>query len=149
MKKKAISVVGVASLIEQAARLLHSSGHREGLYPAQWTALRYFSEAPESTRTQAGLAKFQDMHLGPVARTVRGLLEKGLLIRQPNPKSRRADLIEITPLGVELLKLDPRNDIVSVLKGMPVEYHEALALAMSAFLQGLHQHRHDTNSENT
>ena len=66
-----ISSVGIAALIERASRLIHSIGYAEGLYPAQWTALRFFSEAPPSARTTAGLARFQGMSLGPVARTVR------------------------------------------------------------------------------
>ncbi|MEI6986683.1 MAG: MarR family transcriptional regulator, partial [Rhodospirillaceae bacterium] len=66
-----ISTVGIAALIERASRLVHSIGYAEGLYPAQWMALRFFTEAQPSARTTAGLARFQGMSLGPVARTVR------------------------------------------------------------------------------
>ncbi|MBI1206307.1 MAG: MarR family transcriptional regulator [Azospirillum sp.] len=140
-----ISSQGIAALIEQASRLIHSLGYAEGLYPAQWTALRFFSEAPASARTTAGLARFQGMSLGPVARTVRTLVEKGLLARAANPLSRRADLIAVTSSGQDLLKRDPREAMAATIEAMPSEQREALAVAMEALLYGLFalQRSHD------
>jgi DNA-binding MarR family transcriptional regulator len=132
-----ISTVGIAALIERASRLIHSIGYAEGLYPAQWTALRFFSEAPPSARTTAGLARFQGMSLGPVARTVRTLVEKGLLARAANPSSRRADLIAVTAAGQVLLKRDPRAAVAAAIETMPAEHREALASAMETLLHGL------------
>lgn len=143
MEERGISIEGVATLIEQTARLLHSAGHAEGLYPAQWMALRYFSEAQPNARTMAGLARFQDMCLGPVARTVRTLVEKGLLERNPNPRNRRADLITVSPSGRKLLESDPRHAIVDVLRSMPTESHEALAHSMTVLLAGLYASRRE------
>jgi len=132
-----ISAQGIAALIEQASRLIHSLGYAEGLYPAQWTALRFFSEAPASARTTAGLARFQGMSLGPVARTVRTLVDKGLLARAANPLSRRADLIAVTAAGQTLMKRDPRAAMALTIEAMPAEQKEALAGAMEALLYGL------------
>ncbi len=132
-----ISSVGVAALIERASRLIHSIGYAEGLYPAQWTALRFFTEAPPSARTTAGLARFQGMSLGPVARTVRTLVEKGLLARAANPSSRRADLIAVTSSGQVLLKCDPRAAVAAAVEKMPLEHREVLASAMETLLHGL------------
>ncbi len=132
-----ISSVGIAALVERASRLIHSIGYAEGLYPAQWTALRFFSEAPPSARTTAGLARFQGMSLGPVARTVRTLVEKGLLARAANPSSRRADLIAVTSAGQVLLKRDPRAAVAGAVDSMPLEQREALASAMEGLLHGL------------
>ncbi len=132
-----ISSVGIAALVERASRLIHSIGYAEGLYPAQWTALRFFSEAPPSARTTAGLARFQGMSLGPVARTVRTLVEKGLLARAANPSSRRADLIAVTSGGQTLLKRDPRAAVAGAVECMPLEQREALASAMESLLHGL------------
>ena len=124
-------------MIEQISRLTHSSGYAEGLYPAQWTALRFFSEAPASARTTAGLARFQGMSLGPVARTVRTLVDKGLLARAANPLSRRADLIAVTAKGLALLQRDPRLMVTETIERMPGEQKEALAAAMETLLYGL------------
>ena len=132
-----ISSVGIAALIERASRLIHSIGYAEGLYPAQWTALRFFSEAPPSARTTAGLARFQGMSLGPVARTVRTLVEKGLLARAANPSSRRADLIAVTSAGQVLLKRDPRAAVAAAVESMPLDQREVLAVGMETLLLGL------------
>jgi DNA-binding MarR family transcriptional regulator len=132
-----ISSVGIAALIERASRLIHSIGYAEGLYPAQWTALRFFSEAPPSARTTAGLARFQGMSLGPVARTVRTLVEKGLLARAANPSSRRADLIAVTVAGKDLLKRDPRAAVAAAVDSLTLEQREVMATAMETLLHSL------------
>jgi len=129
-----VSSVGIAALLEQASRLIHSSGYAEGLYPAQWIALRYFSEASPAARTTAALARFQGMSLGPVARTVRTLVDKGLLGRQANPASRRADLITVTLSGQTMLRRDPRAILTQSLESMPVAQREALADGLEGLL---------------
>lgn len=132
-----VSSTGIAALIEQVSRLTHSAGYAEGLYPAQWTALRFFSEASASARTTAGLARFQGMSLGPVARTVRTLVDKGLLARAANPLSRRADLIAVTAAGRTLLQKDPRLRLSATADKMPLEQREALAGALETLLYHL------------
>lgn len=124
-------------MVEQVSRLTHSSGYAEGLYPAQWTALRFFSEAPASARTTAGLARFQGMSLGPVARTVRTLVDKGLLARAANPLSRRADLIAVTATGRMLLQKDPRLQLAATIDKLPADKKEAFAGALELLLYHL------------
>ena len=133
-----ISPAGIAALIERASRLVHSGSYAEGLYPAQWAALRYFTEAPPASRTTAGLARFQGMSLGPVARTVRTLVEKGLLARVANPASLRADLITVTIGGQGLLKRDPQMAIADVVGTMPPDHREALAAALETLIPALY-----------
>ena len=136
--KDHISSTGLSVLFERTARLIHSIGFAEGLYPAQWVALRFFSEAPPSSRTSADLARFQGISLGPVARTVRTLVEKGLLARVANPASRRADLIAVTSAGHDYLKHDPRAAITAIVEGMQNEQRLALALALEALVPTLY-----------
>ncbi len=132
-----VSSTGLAALIERASRLIHSLCYAEGLYPAQWVALRYYSEAPPSSRTTAALAHYQGMSLGPVARTVRTLVEKGLLARVANPASRRADLITVTTTGHAMLINDPRVSIAAVVQEMPQEHQVALATALEVLIPAL------------
>lgn len=138
---KQITPTGLATQVEQASRLIHASGYAEGLYPAQWAALRYFAEASPTARTTADLARFQGLTLGSVARTVRTLVMKGLLARRSNPRSRRADLIALTPSGEELLSHDPRLVLVGLLEALPLNQRDALAEAMGALLRGLFSER--------
>ncbi|HEV7370663.1 MarR family winged helix-turn-helix transcriptional regulator [Arenibaculum sp.] len=134
---KRVSATSIAALLEQASRLIHSAGHAEGLYPAQWSALRYFAEAPAQNRTTASLARFQGMNLGPVARTVRTLVEKGLLVRTDNPRSRRADLLAPSPAGHDLLRRDPRRDLAARIAALTEVQQQVLADALETLLQGM------------
>ena len=124
-------------VLEQASRMIHGSGYAHGLYPAQWVALRYFGEADAPARTASGLARFQDMSIAPVARTIRTLVEKGLLERQSNPKSRRADLVAVTAAGRTVLQRDPRQPIEALLSGLPESNREALAEALEMLVREL------------
>jgi DNA-binding MarR family transcriptional regulator len=100
--------VALASLLEQTSRCLHSLGYAEDLFPAQWTALRYFARAEAQHRTASALARFQGLAAGPVTRTVRTLVSKGLLEavrvsgrggpKQLDPTERAHDLLARDPL---------------------------------------------------
>ncbi len=77
------------------------------------------------------------MSIGPVARTVRTLVEKGYLARRPNPRSRRADLLEVTPTGRALLERDPRQQVVIAVDALTAAEREGLAEGLEAVLRQL------------
>ncbi|AWK85457.1 MarR family winged helix-turn-helix transcriptional regulator [Azospirillum thermophilum] len=134
----AVRTSKLAGLFEHAARLIHGAGHAHGLYPAQWTALRYFSETGrDRAPTVAGLMRFQNMAMSPVARTVRSMVEKGLLERRPNPQDRRADLIDLTDEGRRLLELDPRQRLEALLDKVPASQKVVVAEALQILIDGL------------
>ena len=135
--KEEFSPEGITALLEQASRLIHGSGFTGGMTPAQWTALRYFAEAPLSSRTMASLARFQGMTLAPVTRTVKNLIEKGYVDRHPNPRTRRADLIIVNETGQQVLETDPRSQLLSVIAKVPFEYREHLTLSIRIILEGM------------
>ncbi len=130
----AVSPLGVAALIERAARIVHSIGYAEGLYPAQWVALRYFTEALPSSRTTTQLAHSQNMGIRSVASTVHTLVDKGLLARAVNPKSRCGDLITVTVSGHAILNKDPRRLIADVIGTIPEDQRLSLALGIEALV---------------
>lgn len=134
---RSVSVTGLASVVENTSRLLHASAHSEGLYPAQWVALRYFAEVSEAQRTASALARYQDLAIASVARTVVTLVDKGLLTKLPNPRDARADLLELTEKGRELLMLDPRLVLERALAEIPDEDIEAYARTATKLLQRL------------
>lgn len=140
-----ISLTGLASVVENTSRLLHAMGHAEGLYPAQWVALRYFAEVSEAQRTASALARYQDLAIASVARTVVTLVDKRLLNKLPNPRDARADLLEVTEKGRELLKSDPRLVLEAALAEMPDEDIEAYARAATKLLQRLLELRKGRN----
>ncbi|WP_247876421.1 MarR family winged helix-turn-helix transcriptional regulator [Azospirillum brasilense] len=132
-----LSMAGLATVVENTSRLLHASAHSEGLYPAQWVALRYFAEASEAQCTASALARYQDLAIASVARTVVTLVDKGLLNKLPNPRDARADLLELTEKGRELLKRDPRLVLERALAEIPEEDVEAYARTATKLLQRL------------
>ena len=135
--KEEFTPEGITALFEQASRLIHGARFAEGLTPAQWTALRYFAEAPPFQRTMASLARFQGLTLAPVTRTVRTLMDKKLVDRHPNPRSKRADLIIVNKAGRQMLNQNPRAQIAEVIAKVPTEDREVLVRSMHTILDGL------------
>ena len=97
----------LVTLLDHVSRLVYGIGFAEGLFPAQWVALRYFHDSPEPARTLTALARFQRIHLAPVSRTVSTLVDKGLLARRPHPGFKRGWLFDLTDEGRALLDRDP------------------------------------------
>ncbi|MBP2298824.1 MarR family winged helix-turn-helix transcriptional regulator [Azospirillum picis] len=97
----------LVTLLDHVSRLVYGIGFSEGLFPAQWVALRYFRDSPEAARTLTALARFQRLHMAPVSRTVSTLVDKGLLRRRPHPGFKRGWLFDLTEDGRSLLRRDP------------------------------------------
>lgn len=130
MARKPIRAEALARLFEQSTRALHSSGHSHGLFPAQWTALRYFASADRNQCTAISLARFQGMAFGPVSRTVRTLIGKGLLRKAGSAGRGRAELLELSDEGFAMLGHDPLGRVVSALKSLDDGERLALATAL-------------------
>ncbi|MFO1080286.1 MAG: MarR family winged helix-turn-helix transcriptional regulator [Reyranellaceae bacterium] len=117
----------LARLFELASRQTHARAHAESLYPAQWAALRYFRDASGHHATTAGLARYQGLALGAVARTVRTLVTRGLLQKTGLAGRGRAELVELTAAGAASLQRDPLLPIAAMLQTVPAEAQAVLA----------------------
>lgn len=133
MNGKIIQTTALARLIEQNSRAIHSRGHSHGLFPAQWTALRYFAMAEPALCSTSALSAYQRIAFGPVSRTVRTLIAKRLL-RKKTERSGRFELIEVTDEGRAILALDPLAEVVEALEALPDADRQVLALALEAVL---------------
>jgi DNA-binding MarR family transcriptional regulator len=122
-------------LLELAGRSMHSIGYADGLYPAQWTALRYFSKASDGSRTASALARFQGFANGPVSRTVRTLISKGLLRKATSQPAGRAEHLEITDDARTLLEHDPARTIADTIARLSDEERAALDQALRAVIK--------------
>lgn len=114
---------------------MHSLGYAEGLYPAQWTALRYFARAQDGMRTASELARFQGLATGPVSRTVRTLLTKGLLRKSDFQPIGRAEHLEVTAAGLEILSRDPIGAVTAAFEALGEAEREALASALETVIR--------------
>lgn len=137
MAAKRPSAAALADLLELTTRMLHSRGYAADLFPAQWVALRYFARAQKDMRTASDLARFQGLANGPVSRTVRTLVQKGLLCKSVEQPKGRAELLELTEAGTALLLLDPMVELARVLGQMAIEDQMAMARGLEHILRGL------------
>ncbi|HTV69440.1 MAG TPA: MarR family winged helix-turn-helix transcriptional regulator [Rhizobiaceae bacterium] len=135
LSQEKIPVSALVELIELAGRSMHSIGYAADLYPAQWTALRYFAKAPDGMRTASELARFQGFANGPVSRTVRTLLQKGLVKKSDVQPVGRAEHLELTPAGHTILEQDPTGRIAEALNGLGGGEREILANSLQKVIQ--------------
>lgn len=127
----------LAGLLDQVSRHLHSSGHAADLYPAQWSALRYFIKADPQHRSAMALARYQGIEPGPTARTVRTLVDKGLLKKAGSLGRGRIQRIDVTEAGQALLSLDPLNVVADALADLDEPQRAALAEALERVLKAM------------
>ncbi|GGE00812.1 hypothetical protein GCM10011390_19550 [Aureimonas endophytica] len=130
MTREAISASALASLLEQVARRIHSQGYAADLFPAQWAAIRYLHAAPPQLRTAIDLARFQGLASGAVARTVRTLIGKGLIVKAGTIGRGRAEQLDLTDNGRTLLAGDPLRDIAEALESLSGPERESLATGL-------------------
>ncbi len=146
MTQNAPSIAAITRLFELAARSLHSAGFAGGLYPAQWTALRYLAQAAPAERTAAKLARFQQMAVGPVTRTVRTLIAKGLLIEAGSAGHHRSKRLDLTPEGITLLQDDPLLAVDAELSKLSTQEGRALSTILVRIISHL-QASHDGSAD--
>lgn len=119
------STTAIADMLELLARILHARGYQHGMFPAQWMALRYFSRARRDLCTASELARFQGMANGPVSRTVRTLVQKGLITKAKEQPRGKAEILELTSAGKALLKVDPVHEVELILAGLTEDAQSA------------------------
>ena len=134
---KRSSAAALADLLELTARMLHSRGYAAELFPAQWVALRYFARAQKDMRTASELARFQGLANGPVSRTVRTLVQKGLLRKAAEQPKGRAEYLELTQAGEALLAEDPMAALADILAQLDAGDQMAMARGLEQVLRGL------------
>lgn len=134
---RTLSTSALAELLELTARMLHSRGYAADLFPAQWAALRYFSRAPISQRTASELARFQGLANGPVSRTVRTLVQKGLLTKAAEQPKGRAELLELTSAGRAMLEQDPTLAVEAVISDLSASEQEGFARSLELIVRRL------------
>lgn len=142
METKPPTISAITRLFELAARSLHSAGYAGGLYPAQWTALRYLAAAAPADRTSAKLARFQQMAVGPVTRTVRTLIAKGLVVEAGPAGHHRSKRLDLTADGIALLGEDPLIAVDAELASLPQRDARILGATLGRIISQL-QSPHD------
>lgn len=134
---RSFSTSSLAEPLELTCRLLHSRGYAADLFPAQWVALRYFSRATMMQRTASELARFQGLANGPVSRTVRTLIQKGLLTKAEEQPKGRAELLELTSAGRAVLERAPTLAVEEVIQELGDAEKACFARSLQVIVQRL------------
>ena len=111
MNERQASRREVADLMGHIGRLAYSFGSREGLTPAQWTALRFFARANRFSRTVSAFAEFHSTTRGTASQTVKGLVRHDYLIRHRSTRDGRSARLDVTDKALAVLSHDPLEDL--------------------------------------
>lgn len=124
----------VAELVEQLGRCACSEAFSSGLNPAQWSALRYFQRANRFSRTVSAFARYHGTTRGTASQTIRSLVQKGFLQRQPAKHDQRSFRLDLTSRALQMLVSDPIGEFVSAAGALPAEQCSALARGLQTIL---------------
>lgn len=124
----------MAELVEQLGRAAYGDAFTGGLNPAQWAALRYFGRANRFSRTVSTFAQFQGTTRGTASQTVKALVKKGHLIREPVTGDRRSFRLRLTAEGRALLADDPCRELTSAASALSPGERSSLAEILGLML---------------
>lgn len=130
-------LLALASVVEQVARQAYQMYFAQGLFPTQWSALRYYASARPEDRTASAFAKFQQITRAPATKSTASLLRRGLLKVADEQIDSRAKVVEVTADGRKLLEEDPLRQVLANLGKLSAEEQAQLLNAL-VLLNKLH-----------
>lgn len=122
----------IALLVETLFRRYIRENYRQGMHPAQWSALRFFKLSPPDERTLTSFAKAHHTTMGTASTTVSTLVGKGYL-----KKHGFRGPIEITPEGEKVLQQDPLGTVAEALAEMPEDERAWARHTLTTLVEGL------------
>ena len=120
----------IARLIYSLAGLVHQSGYVDNLRPAQWTALRFFSEVNPESATVKAFAHHHASTPGTASRTVSVLVAKGLLQRIDSPSDSRSHRLVLTKAGESAIRNDPIRILESAVSDLEPTLRDQLSMGL-------------------
>jgi DNA-binding MarR family transcriptional regulator len=129
----------VVELISQLGRIAHGEGFVGGLTPAQWSVLRFFSRANRFSRTVSAFAEFHGTTRGTASQTVKGLVNRGYLIRTRSQRDGRSVRLDLTEKGKKALADDPFEILVSAAGALSHSARNSLERALERMVRHVAQ----------
>ena len=129
----------VADLIAQLGRIAHGEGFVDGLTPAQWSALRYFSRANRFSRTVSAFAEFHATTRGTASQTVKSLVNQGYLTRTRSERDGRSARLDMTPKGKAALADDPFDILAGAARALSPTARSGLESALERMVRHVAQ----------
>ena len=147
-EKPATSERAVAELVARLGRIVYGDGFIEGLTPAQWTALRYFSRANRFSRTISAFAEFHATTRGTASQTVKSLVNNGYLRRKRSTRDRRSVRFDLTRRARTLLARDPFENLVAAAGNLSNTSRQVMGHGLDRMLRAVAEH-HDKKAFGT
>jgi DNA-binding MarR family transcriptional regulator len=127
----------VAGLVERLSHSVHGEAYRDGLKPAQWSALRYFAKANRFSRTTSAFANYHGTTAAAASQTITSLVEKALLRRTRDTVDKRKHHLNLTAKAFGLLGSDPIAGLTRAATALDHGELKALARCLEKMLAGL------------
>jgi DNA-binding MarR family transcriptional regulator len=134
------------AIAEYIVQLAHAGNGRmlgSELKLSQWMALRYFGRANRFSRTVSAFAHYQGTTRGTASHTLKVLLKRGYLSRQPDERDHRSFRLELSWRAREVLHTDPLAHLVEAAQALSAGGRTEVASGLEAMLLSL-KHRFGT-----
>ncbi len=126
-------------LLDRIGRIMHGLQFALGLNPAQWEALRFLARANRYSRSPTALAEFLGTTKGTTSQTLIALESKGAINRTRRACDRRSVELEVTPLGLELIKQDPLGSVLDAASRLSSDECEVMNAGLDQVVANLRQ----------
>jgi DNA-binding MarR family transcriptional regulator len=120
----------IAEWVTQLGRIAYCDNFSDGLTPAQWTALRYFSRANRFSRTVSAFAEFHGTTRGTASQTVKSLVAQGYLEKIRCQQDGRSSRLELTDQGRTTLTDDPFIILTDAINDLSTETRAVFSEAL-------------------
>ncbi len=137
--KQDVSKRTVAELVAQLGRMTYGESFANGLTPAQWTALRYFSRANRFSRTMSAFAEFHATTRGTASQTIKSLAQRGYLTRKRSKTDGRSVHFNLTHKSKKLLSNDPFEALVGAAGALSKSEYRTVTRSLERMLCKLAQ----------
>jgi DNA-binding MarR family transcriptional regulator len=117
----------IAEWVTLLGRTAYCDGLSDGLTPAQWTALRYFSRANRFSCTVSAFAEFHGTTRGTASQTVKSLVAQGYLQKVRCQRDGRSSRLALTEQGCSTLAGDPFAILVDAIADLSEQARTAFA----------------------
>ncbi len=137
--KQDVGKYAVAELIAQLGRMTYGESFSNGLTPAQWTALRYFSRANHASRTTSAFAEFHATTRGTASQTIKSLVQDGYVVRKRSKTDGRSAHFSLTNKSKKILSNDPFEALVSAVGTLTKSEYNTVSRSLERMLCKLAQ----------
>jgi len=131
----------LVDLALQLGRAAYGDTPHDGMTPAQWAALRYFSRANRFSRTVSAFARFHATTRGTASQTIKSLVTRGLLQGTRSERDGRSTRFDLTGESRRLLARDPLDRVLRAAGELPAESRSTTVLALRQLLETLARER--------